>query len=213
MIAQEGQIVIDRPVEEVFTYLSNPENHPQWEKVVVESKLMTNGPMRVGSKFKEQVKLMGPPIEVVCTITEYEYPRVVAFRSDTSSKIQYEARIHLEPVGNSTRLTFKGTNQFGGVWKLLEPILGGEMKKELEEALKNPQAAAGRARPDLVKVFHPGKPTLTPPQASPTSVSGACFNVFNVYTTTCHTRFCGTTSLNRCCAQSLQPPSSDGKMC
>jgi uncharacterized membrane protein len=40
MITQEGQIVIDRPVEEVFTYLSNPENHPQ-EKVVVESNMTT----------------------------------------------------------------------------------------------------------------------------------------------------------------------------
>jgi uncharacterized membrane protein len=134
MITQEAQIVIDCPVEEVFTYLANPENHPQWETVVVDSKLITNGPLRVGSKFKESVKLMGPPIEVVCTIIEYGYPRVVAFRSDTSSKTQYEGHINLEPAGNSTSLSFTGTNQFGGMWRLFEPFLGVEMKKEVEEA-------------------------------------------------------------------------------
>ncbi len=127
--------MIDRPVEEVFTYLSNPENNPQWEKAVVESTLLTNGPVRVGTKFREQVKLIGSPIELICTITEYEYPRAVAFKTDPSKKVQYEARIVFEFVGNSTRLTFKGLNQFGGFYKFLEPVMRGEMKKELDEEL------------------------------------------------------------------------------
>ena len=36
---------------------------------------------------------------------------------------------------NSTRLTFKGVNQFGGLYKFLEPVMRGEMKKELDEEL------------------------------------------------------------------------------
>lgn len=136
MITIDQNITIDRPVEEVFSYLSVPENNPQWEKSVVESKMVTNGPMRAGSKFSEKVKFIGSPVETVCTITEYEYPRVLAYRSDTSPRIQYEGRLTLESLGNSTRLTFKGTNSLGGAWKLLEPLLSGESKKEAQEAMK-----------------------------------------------------------------------------
>lgn len=136
MITQESQIVIRRPVEEVFTYLANPENNPQWEKAVVESKLITSGPLRVGSEFSERVKLIGSPIQVVCTILEYDFPRVIAYRSDTSSRVKYEGRIQFESAGRDTRLTFTGKNQLGGFYRILEPLMRGEMEKELGDDLK-----------------------------------------------------------------------------
>lgn len=135
MITQEHQILIERPVEEVFTYLSIPENNPQWEPMVLESRMVTNGPMRVGSKFTEKVKLIGSPIETECIVTEYEFPRIFAYKSNSSARFQTEGRVVLEPIGGSTRLSFSGKNQFGGVWRLLEPVMGGEAKKEVEGAL------------------------------------------------------------------------------
>lgn len=136
MITQAHQIVIERPVEEVFSFLSIPENNPQWETMVVESKMVTSGPMRVGSQFSEKVKLFGSPFETVCTVTEYEFPRVIGYRSDSSPRLQYEGRVSLQPEGSGTRLSFNGTNQLGGVWRFLEPLMGGEVKKEVEGDLQ-----------------------------------------------------------------------------
>ena len=51
MVKIEVSAVIDRPVEDVFAFMSNPENDPQWQSDTAETKITSQGPMGVGTTY------------------------------------------------------------------------------------------------------------------------------------------------------------------
>ncbi len=54
-----GTIEIGRPVEEVFTFMSDPKNNLKWETGVVEMELTSEGPLALGSKGRRVDQQMG----------------------------------------------------------------------------------------------------------------------------------------------------------
>jgi hypothetical protein len=97
---------------------------------VIEVKRITEGPIRVGTQFSEVAKMMGLRINAICEITELESDKTMAFKGTSSGPFEYQASYTLEPIGNSTRLKIVGKMRAKGFWRLLEPILKGEVKKE-----------------------------------------------------------------------------------
>ncbi|HEY4684095.1 MAG TPA: SRPBCC family protein [Candidatus Acidoferrales bacterium] len=53
MIQHEVTIHINRPVEQVFTFLADTKNLRTWQSDLVENEQLTEGPLRVGSRFRE----------------------------------------------------------------------------------------------------------------------------------------------------------------
>jgi Polyketide cyclase / dehydrase and lipid transport len=54
-------IDIDRPPQEVFSYLDDLERHSDWQPDIVESRRTTEGPTRVGTRTVETRKVPGGP--------------------------------------------------------------------------------------------------------------------------------------------------------
>jgi hypothetical protein len=55
----ERTVTINRPVEEVFEYISTPENDPTWIPAALRHERTSPGPMRVGMTTEEDVKFLG----------------------------------------------------------------------------------------------------------------------------------------------------------
>ena len=55
MATFEINLVINRPVEEVFAFISNPENQPRWRATTLEMSRTSSEPLGVGSIFKGTV--------------------------------------------------------------------------------------------------------------------------------------------------------------
>jgi uncharacterized protein YndB with AHSA1/START domain len=51
----ENSIMINRPIEEVFEYVSTPENDPTWVPVSLRHQRTLPGPMRVGMTTQEDL--------------------------------------------------------------------------------------------------------------------------------------------------------------
>jgi uncharacterized membrane protein len=49
----ENTILIDRPVEEVFTFLSDFENIPKWNYYVLEVRQLSESPIGVGTTYHQ----------------------------------------------------------------------------------------------------------------------------------------------------------------
>ena len=130
MITLQESIEINRSVKEVYDYIVNVENAPKWQPAVIEVKRLTEGPIRVGTQFKEVAKMMGRQFNTICEITELEVERRFAFKGTSSGPFDYEALYTLEPTGNATRLNIVGKMRAKGLWKFLEPIFKAEVKKE-----------------------------------------------------------------------------------
>jgi len=136
MLKQDASILINRPVEQVFAFLANPENIPQWQSGATESTLISPGALGVGTRFSEVIRIMGRSINVICEITEYEVSRKMGFRSISDAPIQFAGSFTFESQNGSTRLNFAGISSLKGVWRLVEPLMAGEAKRELEGELK-----------------------------------------------------------------------------
>ena len=134
MIRVNDNIVIMRPASQVFAFLADLNNIPKWQAEVVKSTVVTPGPTRVGTRFTEEVK-MGPMRTTAdCEVTELISEKTMAFRA-TSSSMNYEGRVLVEPSGQGTKLTLAGTAQPKGLWRLLQPMMAGEFKGSVKKEL------------------------------------------------------------------------------
>jgi uncharacterized membrane protein len=136
MLKDHASITIDRPAEQVFAFLADPENIPKWQAGVTESRLITPGKLGVGVQFHETVRVMGRPIKVVCEITEYKPAHNLTFRSISDAPIQFVGGFTFEPTNGGTALSYAGTTSLKGLLRLIEPLFAGEVKRELENEMK-----------------------------------------------------------------------------
>jgi uncharacterized protein YndB with AHSA1/START domain len=103
----ETSVVIDRPVEEVFAYIADPKNTPEWAGPVIEAKQTSEGAVGLGRATYE--------------ITEFEPNKYYADRT-TSGPAPINARMSLNPVDGGTELTIEGEIESAGFFKLAEPL-------------------------------------------------------------------------------------------
>jgi uncharacterized protein YndB with AHSA1/START domain len=130
MIQLQAGETIEKPVEEVFEFLMDFGNTPKWQSGVIESKLVSEGPLRKGSKFDEVVKVGPWRMATTCEITEVEGSRRIVFRTTSSGPVEYGGEFVLERHERGTKLTVSGTMTLKGLWRLLEPLFASEIKKE-----------------------------------------------------------------------------------
>jgi hypothetical protein len=71
----EESVEINRPVEEVYEYVANPENLQEWAGTVIETRKDTPGPLLEGSTFTSVAKFLGRRVESPFEVTAHEFPR------------------------------------------------------------------------------------------------------------------------------------------
>jgi uncharacterized membrane protein len=135
MITFELGILIDRPVEEVFAFISNPMNLPKWQSMVAKVEPASSDPVGGGSKFKIQSELMGRKIDGVMEITDFEPFGKFGFKN-VAGPVQVHATVSLKTAGTGTRLNLSGQGEPGGMFKLAEGILANQVKSQMEDNLK-----------------------------------------------------------------------------
>jgi uncharacterized membrane protein len=59
VINVEVSTVINRPIEGVFAFVANFENHPKWEMNFLKVKLLTSTSTGVGTTYQCELKLPG----------------------------------------------------------------------------------------------------------------------------------------------------------
>ena len=128
--------MINRPVEEVFAFVSNPENNPKWSSLSREVTITSAGPIGVGTTYRSVVAFLGRRIEGETEITEYEPNRSFAEKSK-SGPFPVENRTTFERVDGGTRVNFTTVAEPGGFFKLAEPLLVGMLKRQFEADFAN----------------------------------------------------------------------------
>ena len=135
MVRVEESVTINRPIEEVFAYLSDIERQEEWVSSLSESQKTTSGPTQVGTRFRQVVKLLGRRIDIDCEIAAYEPPTVYAFRGK-NGPMSMEMRFTLASEGPATEVRQVAEGQSGGAFKLADPILARTMQKQFAADLE-----------------------------------------------------------------------------
>jgi uncharacterized protein YndB with AHSA1/START domain len=132
----EHSVVIDRPVEDVFRYVTTYERHPEWRIETEQTEETSEGPTGVGSTGREVSRVLGRKIEADTVITEYEPGRRLMAET-TSGPFPIRAGHVTEPVEQGTRYTFVVEGEPGGFFKLAEPILRRIVNRQVETNVMN----------------------------------------------------------------------------
>ena len=130
MTKVEASVLINRPVEEVFDYVVDPNKTAQWAGPVVEAKQTSAGPVGLGTTSARVTQFLGRTMEATYEITEFETNRLYADRT-TSGPVPIGARIQFVPVEGGTQVTIQGELDAGGFFKLAEPILARMAKRQV----------------------------------------------------------------------------------
>jgi len=87
MIQHEVTIHINRPIEQVFAFLADSQNLRTWQSNLIANEQLTEGPLRVGTRFRE-VRRTGPrQSEIQAEITDFESNKRFATRTITQPKV------------------------------------------------------------------------------------------------------------------------------
>ena len=133
MVKNELNILIRRPIEEVFTYVSNLQNGPQWQTGLFEVRPLTQGSLGIGSQFASVRKFLGRKLEGVVEIVVYEPNKKMAMKSPSGS-VPFEQSFLFEPTAEGTRLSTEIELHTSGLMGLAEPMIAGSLKREMETA-------------------------------------------------------------------------------
>jgi carbon monoxide dehydrogenase subunit G len=134
MINLDLGILIDRPVQDVFAFVSNLNNMPKWNAAVVSLQQVTPGPIGVGSKFKSVGEMMGRRIEGEVQVTAYEPDSKTGIQMH-AGPVQVNLTITFKTVGTGTKVSLNAQGNPGGLFKLAEPVMAGRVKSLMEENL------------------------------------------------------------------------------
>ena len=132
----EINLVINRPIEEVFAFVSNSENLPRWRSTSLEVKKTSEGPIGVGSTFRGHFTFLGREFDGNLVVTEHEPNRIYASKM-AEGPFPLETRYTLEPVENGTHVAFVVDGAPGGFFKLAEPLVVSMAKRAYTTDLQN----------------------------------------------------------------------------
>jgi uncharacterized membrane protein len=120
----EESVVINRPPKEVFDYVANRHNLPEWSSLVQEVRTETQGPLsEEGTRFTTVAKLLGRSFETPFEVIVHDPPRRHTDRSTGGPFPQQYAHIIEEVEGGGTRLTEVTEGELGGFFRLAGPLL------------------------------------------------------------------------------------------
>ncbi len=124
MITTRVTVQIDRPVDEVFAFVTDPANFPRWAGALVKESHQTSpGPVGVDTTFTQANVLMGRRFVSEMRVVTYEPPRRFEYAT-TSGPIRFAGHYTFAPVGgNSTRFTSVDESEPSGLLRYLQPLL------------------------------------------------------------------------------------------
>jgi carbon monoxide dehydrogenase subunit G len=129
-------LVIERPVGEVFGFLSNRENDPKWETQTVEVHKTSQGPIGAGTTWQQVTQILGQRLVGQIVFAEYEENRKITTKSQSGS-IPVDARMVFQPIETGTRLDVTIQVELGGILGLAEPLVARTLKRQLESSFAN----------------------------------------------------------------------------
>src|SRR5512147_2701347 len=132
----ELSTVINRPIEEVFSVLTNLENDLQWRREWVEAKNTSDGALDVGATFRLTGEMLGRQIPTVYEVTEYEPCRTAAWKA-VSGPFPLAFRRTFDRVEDGTRVTIRyDISEVRGFGKLVLSLLAGSVRRQHEGDLR-----------------------------------------------------------------------------
>jgi uncharacterized membrane protein len=137
MIRIEETITINRPVEEVFTYLKDINNSGEWMSAVIEARQSGGELEQIGSTYTVSTKFLGKRIDSIYELIAYQPGESFTLKSK-AGPVDHTLSFRCETVGDNstaTRLSRVDEGDPGGLFKLATPLLSAALTRMIKNDL------------------------------------------------------------------------------
>jgi uncharacterized membrane protein len=126
-----GSIEIDRPQREVFDYLDELDRHSEWQQSLSAARVVTDGPVRIGTRVVETRQVPGGPRDITYEITAHDPPRQSSWKG-LDGPVRPVGTVAVEPLGESrSRVTVEFELEGHGIGKLFAPFARAQARKQV----------------------------------------------------------------------------------
>jgi hypothetical protein len=139
----EGPIV-ERPIEDVFAFISNLENSPRWGRTKKTVK-DPDSPDGVGARFREEARILGEKVQHQSEIGTLNPPTEFSYTSHFENGVIERTRITLARVEGGARIDFAAEVDIDQIPQVLAPFVSlvveqriGALFRKLEQEFKPP---------------------------------------------------------------------------
>lgn len=138
---------INRPVEEVFAYVADIANDPEWHTDVQEVRRTTDGPIGPGATWHVRVKPSMRVSEGITQLVDVEPNRRQVFRGEMG-RMQPTVTHQLDPVDGATSFSRRVRFTLPGPMRLMEPLVRRMAKKRQGAFVSNLKRVLEGETPD-----------------------------------------------------------------
>jgi uncharacterized membrane protein len=156
----EGEIAIDRPVDEVFDFVADARNEPRYNPRMARVEKLSPGPIGCGSRFRAEAASWPRTVGMTIQYTTYERPRRLA-SSIRMAAADIQGSLTFDPIAGATRMRWSWEVKLRGRYRLVAPLVA-YLGRRGEQATR-----AG------LKRFLEGQQTVATEATGPTRAVGA----------------------------------------
>ena len=135
-------VSVNRPLEDVFAYLSDFTTTNEWDPGTVET-VRVSGDGGVGTTYRNVSKFAGRKTELEYVVQEVVPQQVFALRGENRTVVAHDT-MSFRQTGAGTEVTYLAEFTFQGVAKYLAPLLAPAFKKLGDEAEQGMREALER---------------------------------------------------------------------
>ncbi len=138
MVRVEGEILIQRPLEEVFDFVANESNEPKYNPRMTRADKITTGPIGIGTQFNSVMTGVGPAAAMTIEFTEFARPQRIVEKVHLSH-MDIEGTLLFEQVAGGTRMNWLWDLEPHGIMRFFGPLvrlLGNRQERQVWTGLK-----------------------------------------------------------------------------
>ena len=135
MIRPSASTTISAQARTIITFIADPDNAPRWMKALEVAELLTPGPIRPGSRFREIQSAGGQRIETMCEVVEYDGETRYAWKSLGDGPAQYGGGFTAAPTEGGAELRYEGWAIATGELASREAAWARQAQREAEAEL------------------------------------------------------------------------------
>ena len=139
-----GELVINRPVDEVFDFVADERNEPRYNPRIRRAEKLSPGPIGRGTRFRAEAVTLGRTVGMTSEYTVYERPKRLG-SSVHMAAADILGTLGFDPVPDGTRMSWSWEMRLRGLYRLLTPHRRRRGPAPGAGQLGRSQAVPGRA--------------------------------------------------------------------
>lgn len=132
----EGEIIILRPVEEVFDFVADERNEPRYNRRMVRAEKISSAPIGLGARFRAELETAGHTLPMDIEFTGYDRPRRLA-SATRSTMMTTDGSLSFTPVAGGTLMRWSWDVRLRGLLRLMSPLVGRLGRRQEREIWGN----------------------------------------------------------------------------